>query len=313
MTKKKLISIVTPCYQEEENIGQLIEAIREVMKTYEEKYDYEHLIVDNSSIDNTVAIVKKYAAEDKRVKLIVNSRNFGHIRSSFHALESASGDAIIGMASDFQDPVDLIHVHIENWEKGFMMSLAIKNESEEGWLFAYIRRSFYKIVNKLSDVPLIKNCTGAGLYDKKVMDEIRKMNDPYPYFRGMLSEVGFSKAFVNFVQPNRKRGFSKNNIYTLYDIGMLGIISNSKIPLRVATFLGFAMSGVSLLITLVYLIMKLCFWYEFSAGMAPIVLGIFFFASVQLFFIGILGEYIGAIYTQVQNRPMVVELERVNC
>lgn len=312
MFSKPLISIVTPAYNEAENIGPLIEAIRQEMGKMEEKYNYEHIIIDNASTDDTVAIVKKYCEDDKRVKLIVNSRNFGHIRSPFYGLLQGKGDAVIIMASDFQDPIDLIPKHIENWENGYLLSLAIKNQAEEGWLFYNVRKSFYKIISRLSDTKLIKNYTGAGLYDKKIIDILKTINDPYPYFRGLISEIGFKKAIVYFKQPTRKRGFTKNNFYTLYDIGMLGITSYSKIPLRIAAMLGFVMSALSLLIAVIYLILKLIFWYNFPAGNAPTVIGIFFFSSVQLFFIGILGEYIGSIHTLVQNRPLVIEEERIN-
>lgn len=312
MFSKPLISIVTPAYNEAENIGPLIEAIRQEMGNMEEKYNYEHIIIDNASTDDTVAIVKKYCEDDKRVKLIVNSRNFGHIRSPFYGLLQGKGDAVIIMASDFQDPIELIPKHIENWENGFLLSLAVKNQAEEGWLFYNVRKSFYNIISRLSDTKLIKNYTGAGLYDKKIIDILKTINDPYPYFRGLISEIGFKKAIVYFKQPTRKRGFTKNNFYTLYDIGMLGITSYSKIPLRIAAMLGFIMSALSLLIAVIYLILKLIFWYNFPAGNAPTVIGIFFFSSVQLFFIGILGEYIGSIHTLVQNRPLVIEEERIN-
>lgn len=312
MFSKPLISIVTPAYNEAENIGPLIEAIRQEMEKMEEKYNYEHIIIDNASTDDTVAIVKKYCEDDKRVKLIVNSRNFGHIRSPFYGLLQGKGDAVIIMASDFQDPIDLIPKHIENWENGFLLSLAVKNQAEEGWLFYNVRKTFYKIISGLSDTKLIKNYTGAGLYDKKIIDILKTINDPYPYFRGLISEIGFKKAIVFFKQPTRKRGFTKNNFYTLYDIGMLGITSYSKIPLRIAAMLGFIMSALSLLVAIIYLILKLIFWYNFPAGNAPTVIGIFFFSSVQLFFIGILGEYIGSIHTLVQNRPLVIEEERIN-
>lgn len=312
MFSKPLISIVTPAYNEAENIGPLIEAIRQEMEKMEEKYNYEHIIIDNASTDDTVAIVKKYCEDNKRVKLIVNSRNFGHIRSPFYGLLQGKGDAVIIMASDFQDPIELIPKHIENWENGYLLSLAVKNQAEEGWLFYNVRKSFYKIISRLSDTKLIKNYTGAGLYDKKIIDILKTIKDPYPYFRGLISEIGFKKAIVYFKQPTRKRGFTKNNFYTLYDIGMLGITSYSKIPLRIAAMLGFVMSALSLLVAIIYLILKLIFWYNFPAGNAPTVIGIFFFSSVQLFFIGILGEYIGSIHTLVQNRPLVIEEERIN-
>lgn len=309
---KKLVSVVTPTYNEAENIQQLIQEISDLLASYSQKYDYEIIVIDNSSTDSTVKIIKSICEKNKNVKLIVNSRNFGHIKSPFHALLQTSGDAVLLMASDFQDPIALIRDHIENWEKGFMMSLAVKNQSEESFVFYYFRRLFYKILGTLSDTKLIENCTGSGLYDKRIIEILRKIDDPYPYFRGLISEVGFEKAFVKFNQPMRKRGFTKNNFYTLYDIGMLGITSYSKIPLRLATMLGFMMSGISLIIAVFYLVLKLTLWNNFPAGNAPTVIGLFFFASVQLLFIGILGEYIGSIHTLVQKRPLVIELERVN-
>lgn len=309
---KKLISIVTPTYNESENIGLLIEAIQLEMAKFSDNYEYEHIIIDNASTDNTVQIVKEYCKQNQQVKLIVNSRNFGHIKSPVNGLFAAQGDAVMLMASDFQDPPELIEKHILNWEAGYKISIAVKNQAEESWLFYNIRKIYYKLVDKLSDTKLIENFTGTGLFDRKIVDIIKQFDDPYPYFRGIISEIGFEKAIVHFKQPIRKRGFTKNNFYTLYDIGMLGITSHSKIPLRIATFLGFSMSAFSLIISFIYLIMKLVFWYEYPAGNAPTVIGIFFFASIQLFFIGILGEYIGSIHTIVQKRPLVIEAERVN-
>lgn len=309
---RKIISIVTPTYNEAENIALLVEAIHKEMLPWADAYDYEHIVIDNGSTDETVQIVREICRENKRVKLIVNSRNFGHIRSPFHGLLQAQGDAVVLMASDFQDPVELISQHITNWEKGYKISIAVKNKAEESWVFYNIRKTFYKLIGKLSDTKLIENYTGTGLYDQYIVEVLRKMDDPYPYFRGMISEVGFEKAIVHFTQPRRKRGFTKNNFYTLYDMGMLGITSYSKIPLRLATMLGFVMSAASLLIALVYLFLKLVFWFDYPAGIAPMVIGIFFLSSVQLFFIGVLGEYIGSIHTIVQKRPLVIELERIN-
>lgn len=308
----KLISIVSPTYNEEENISHFIEEIRSLMSTYSEKYDYEHIIIDNSSTDRTIEIIKGLCSVDKKIKLIVNSRNFGHIRSPFYGFLQAYGDGVMYLASDFQDPIELIHDHIKNWEEGVFMSLAVKNRAEESWLFYNLRKLFYKIIGSLSETKLIENFTGTGLYDKKIVDILRTIDDPYPYFRGLVSEIGFEKKIVNFNQPTRKRGFTKNNFYTLYDMAMLGITSYSKIPLRLATFIGFLMSGLSFLIAIVYFILKLTFWYNYPAGNAPMVIGLFLFASIQLFFIGILGEYIGSIHTIVQNRPLVIEKERIN-
>ncbi len=309
---KKIISIVTPTYNESENIGLLIEAIQKVMVKFTDRYDYEHIVVDNASTDTTAEIVKNICKQNAQVKLIVNSRNFGHIKSPVNGLFAAKGDAVMLMASDFQDPPELIEKHIQNWEAGYKISVAVKNQAEESWLFYNIRKTYYKMIGRLSDTNLIENFTGTGLFDRKIIDIIKQFDDPYPYFRGIISEVGFKKAVVHFKQPLRKRGFTKNNFYTLYDIGMLGITSHSKIPLRIATFLGFGMSALSLLIALIYLVLKLVFWSDYPAGNAPTVIGLFLFASVQLFFIGILGEYIGSIHTIVQKRPLVIEEERVN-
>lgn len=309
---KKLISILTPTYNESENIQQLIVEISSEISIYKDRYEFEIIVIDNSSTDNTVPIVKEICSVNNQVKLIINSRNFGHIKSPFYGLLQANGDAVILMASDFQDPIALIHNHIKNWENGFLMSLGVKNQAEESWLFYNVRKLFYKVISKLSDTKLIENFTGSGLYDSRIIEILKTVDDPYPYFRGIVSEIGFEKAIVYFNQPTRKRGFTKNNFYTLYDIGMLGITSYSKIPLRLATMLGFIMSGMSLIVAFIYLIMKLTLWNNFPAGNAPTVIGLFFFASVQLLFIGILGEYIGSIHTLVQKRPMVIEKERIN-
>lgn len=309
---KKIISIVTPTYNESENIGLLIEEIRKQMILFSEKYDYEHIIIDNDSTDNTVDIIKKYCKDDANVKLIVNSRNFGQANSPYHALQQANGDAIILMTSDFQDPIELIPNHITNWESGYLISINVKNESEENFLFYNLRKLYYSLLGKMSQTELIKNYTGTGLYDRRIIDILRNMEDPNPYLRGLICEIGFKKAIVNYKQPLRKRGITKNNFYSLYDIGMVGITSYSKIPLRLATMLGFIMSALSFIVAIVYLILKLTFWYDYPAGNAPMVIGLFLFASIQLFFIGILGEYIGSIHTIVQNRPLVIEKERVN-
>ncbi|MBZ0096125.1 MAG: glycosyltransferase family 2 protein [Sulfuricella sp.] len=307
----KLISIVTPCFNEEGNVDELYTRIRDQMATLPQ-YGYEHIFIDNASTDNTVAKIKEIAARDQRVKLIVNVRNFGHVRSPIHAILHAKGDAIIGMASDLQDPPELIPKFLTRWAEGFKVVLGVKPSSRESFAMSLVRRLYYRTIGRISDVQLIPDFTGFGLYDREVINIIRDLEDPYPYFRGLISELGFEYATIPFEQPRRIRGITKNNFYTLYDLAMLGITSHSKVPLRIATMAGFALSGVSLLIALGYLIAKLLFWDSFSLGSAPILIGIFFFASVQLFFIGILGEYIGAIHTQVLKRPLVIEKERVN-
>jgi len=308
---KKLISIVTPCYNEADNVEELIQRIRTVMQRLSE-YDYEHLLIDNDSKDDTVEKIKRIALEDPKVRLIVNSRNFGHIRSPIHAIFQARGDAVIGMASDLQDPPELISEFIKNWESGFKVVIAVKPKSRETPLMFLLRRGYYRTIGRMSDVPLIENFTGFGLYDKEVIATIRSLNDPYPYFRGLIAELGYQKAEIPFEQPRRVRGVTKNNFYTLFDLAMLGLTSHSKVPIRLATIAGFSLSAISMIVAAGYLIAKLIYWDSFAIGMAPVLIGIFFFASVQLFFIGIIGEYIASIHTQVLKRPLVVEKERIN-
>ena len=308
---KKLISIVTPCYNEGENVEELVRRIRTVMDGFPQ-YDYEHLLIDNASKDDTVEKIKRIAGENQHVRLIVNCRNFGHIRSPVHAIFQARGDAVIGMASDLQDPPEMISEFLKHWEAGFKVVIGVKPKSRETPLMFLLRRSYYRLIGKMSDVPLVENFTGFGLYDRDVIATIRSLDDPYPYFRGLIAELGYPRAEIPFEQPRRVRGVTKNNFYTLYDLAMLGITSHSKLPLRLATMSGFILSFVSLMIAVGYGLAKLMFWDSFSLGMAPLVVGLFFFGSVQLFFIGLLGEYIGAIHTQVMKRPLVIEKERVN-
>lgn len=308
---RKLISVVTPCYNEEGNVRELHTRIKEVFAKLP-AYDFEHICIDNCSKDRTVEVLRTLAREDKRLKIIVNARNFGHIRSPHHALLQAKGDAVILMMSDLQDPPELIAEFVAKWEAGFKVVLGVKTQSEETPLMFLVRKLYYDFIGRLSEVRLVKNSTGFGLYDRAVMDVIRTVDDPYPYFRGLICDIGFEQALIEYTQARRKRGITKNNFYTLYDIAILGITNHSKVPLRLATMLGFAMSGACFLIALGYLIAKLVLWNSFVLGTAPLLIGLFLFSSVQLFFIGILGEYIGAIHTQVLKRPHVVELERIN-
>lgn len=310
MKKKKLISIVTPCYNEEDNIDELCQRVTTVMESL--PYDYEHIYIDNCSTDQTVPRIKEKAAQDKHIKLIVNARNFGHVRSPYHAILQTNGDACILIASDLQDPPEMIAEFIKKWEQGYKVVLAVKPESEESSLMFLFRKAYYRFVTRISEVPLIQNATGAGLFDRVVVDILRKINDPYPYFRGLLCEIGFPIAVVPFKQPRRRRGITKNNFYTLYDIAMLGITNHSKIPLRLMAMSGFVLSFLSLVVALCFLVAKLLFWNSFQLGTAPILIGIFFFGAVQTFFIGLLGEYIGSIHTKVRNMPLVIEMERVN-
>jgi len=308
---EKTISILTPCYNEEENVLNLYNQVREVMAGIG-TYAYEHVFIDNSSKDNTVAILKSIAAQDKNVKIIVNSRNFGHVRSPMHAFLQCRGDAVIGIVADLQDPPAMIADMIREWENGAYCVLGIKRTSGEASLMFWLRRQYYKLVDRLSSIETIQNFSGYGLFDRKVVELVRSFDDPYPFFRGMIAEIGLPTVKLLYDQPNRKFGVTKNNWYTLYDIGMLGIISNSKIPLRLAALAGFIGASVSFTIALIYLVLKLVFWSTFSFGLAPMLIGVFFISSMQLLFLGVMGEYVGAIYTQVQKRPYAVELDRIN-
>lgn len=308
---KKTISIMTPCYNEEENVLNVYNQVRQVMLDIG-RYEYEHVFIDNSSRDNTVAILRAIAAEDKNVKVIVNSRNFGHIRSPIHGLFQCCGDAVIGIVADLQDPPSMIADMIREWENGAYCVLGIKRTSEENSLMFWLRKQYYKMVESISSIETIQNYTGFGLYDRKVVDLVRSFEDPYPYFRGMIAEIGLPTVKLPYDQPVRKFGITKNNWYTLYDIAMLGIVSNSKIPLRLAALAGFIGASISFIIASIYLFLKLVFWSTFSFGLAPMLIGVFFVSSLQLVFLGVMGEYVGAIYTQVQKRPYAVELDRIN-
>ncbi|TXK76908.1 glycosyltransferase family 2 protein [Paenibacillus sp. N3.4] len=307
----KNISIVTPCYNEEDNVEELYRQVKVCMSQLS-NFTYEHIFIDNASKDKTVSILKNLASTDPNVKIIVNARNFGHIRSPYHALLQATGEAVILLVADLQDPPTMIKDFLEKWEEGFKVVLGVKSQSEESSTMFAIRKMYYNFINRVSEIELTKNNTGFGLYDKKVIEILRGIDDPYPYFRGLISDIGFESYKIEYVQPVRKRGITKNNFYTLYDIAMLGITNHSKVPLRIAAMLGFAMSAISLLVAIIYFLAKVFFWNYFSVGVAPLVIGLFFFSSVQLFFIGIIGEYIGSIHTQVLKRPLVIEKERVN-
>jgi len=306
----KLISIVTPCYNEVDNVETLCARIAAAMKDL--PYDYEHIFIDNASTDGTISKVKSMAFADKRIKLIINSRNFGHIKSPYYGLLQARGDACVLIASDLQDPPEMIPEFVEKWEQGFKTVLAVKPESAESAVMVKVRHAYYGLISRISEVPLISNATGAGLFDRAVIEILRGINDPYPYFRGLLCEIGFPIATVPFKQPRRVRGVTKNNFYTLYDIAMLGITNHSKLPLRVMALGGMILSLLSLIVAICFLMAKLIFWDSFLLGVAPILIGLFFLGSVQLFFLGVLGEYIGSIHTKVRALPLVVELERVN-
>jgi glycosyltransferase involved in cell wall biosynthesis len=307
----KRISVITPCYNESRNVEELYLRVRAAIENAG-GYQYEHIFIDNHSEDGTVAVLRQIASHDRNVKVIVNARNFGHIRSPHHALLQTSGDAVIGLVADLQDPPELIPQMLRKWEEGFPLVLCVKDKSEESTGLFALRTAYYRLVRKLSSISTIEHFTGFGLYDRKVVEIVRSLGDAYPYFRGMISEIGLPHCEIPFAQPQRKHGVTKNNFYTLYDMAMLGITNLSKVPLRLVTFLGFVTAVISVLIALGYFAYKLVYWDRFSVGMAPLVIGLFFLGSVQLVALGIVGEYVGAIHTQVMRRPLVIEQERIN-
>jgi glycosyltransferase involved in cell wall biosynthesis len=309
---RKKISISSGCYNEEGNLQEWYDRIIKMFQQFPQ-YDYEIIIADNCSTDGSREILRQLVAKDKNFKVIFNSSNFGQIRSPYNGLMQTTGDAVVIMASDLQDPPELIAEFIRKWEEGNRVVVAVKPKSKESLTMTIVRKIYYWLLSKISESNvIIRNFTGFGLYDRKFMDAVKKYHDPFPYFRGLVGEIGFKRAEIEFIQPRRKHGITKNNIFILYDFAMVGFVNHSKLPLRLAVFCGFCLSAVSLLIALGYLIYKLVFWDTFNLGVAPLVIGLFFFSAVQLVFIGIIGEYIGAIYTQVKDKPLAIEDEKFN-
>jgi len=308
----KVISIATGCYNEEDNLPEYYQQIVEVFQGLKPDYSYELVIADNNSTDRSPQILRDLAAKDSQVKVILNARNFGPSRSGYNALLRASGDAVVLMATDLQDPPALITEFVKKWEQGSKIVMAIKTNSAESRFMFALRTLYYKVLASISDIKLVHHFYGFGLYDRQVVEFLRSLNDPYPYFRGLIADIGFPPAIVEFVQPMRKYGKSKSNMYYLYEEAMLGLTSYTKLPLRLATLIGFISALASFLIGLFYLVYKLLFWNSFSVGTAPVAIGLFFFSSVQLIFLGIIGEYISMIYVHVLNRPLVYERECIN-
>jgi len=311
---KKLISIVSSAFNEQDNVEELCKQVKQVCEELQDKYDYEQIILDNGSTDNTAQKLRELANNDKHIKVIINTRNFGHIRSPYYGMLQAKGDAVIYLVSDLQEPVSLISEFINKWENGYKVILGQKTSSEESKIIYILRTIYYKMLNLFNDsgTKLLEHCTGFGLYDKEVIDKLKTLNEPYPYLRGLVCELGYSLTSIPFCQPKRHAGITKNNFYTLYDMAMLAFTNYSKVPLRIATMCGFILSVLSFCLAICYLFFKLLFWNHWPTGIAPILISVFFFFSIQLFFIGVLGEYLNTILTQVQNRPLVIEKERIN-
>ncbi len=307
----RTISVISGCYNEECNLREFYDRLVAVFRQLP-GYTYEFILADNCSTDRSREILREIAAKDPEFKVILNANNFGHIRSPFNVLLQATGDAVVMLCSDLQEPPEMILEFVKQWEAGYQVVCGVRSASRENPLMFQVRCVYYRLLASCSETPQIRNFTGFGLYDRRVIDAVKKFHEPYPYFRGLVSEVGFKRIEVPFIQAARQHGKTKNNFFTLYDMAMTGFVNHTKLPLRLAAFSGFLLSLLSLLVALGYFIYKLLFWQTFTLGLAPIVIGLFFFSSVQLIFIGLIGEYIGAIWTQVKNKPLVIEDERIN-
>ena len=308
----KKISVIVPCKNEELNIKNCYDEIKKVLEKYNTEFDYEIIFIDNASNDKTVEEIKKLTSIDKKLKAIINSRDFGQVRSPYYAMLQATGDVIISVNSDMQTPINLIEDFVEEWKKGYLMVLAIRNESHESLFLKTFKNLYYKILAKISNVDVFPNFIGFGLYDSKIIEIFRKIKTINPYLRGMVSEVGFKKKFIYYDEPKRIHGKTKNNFFSFLDLALIGFTSYSKAPLRLVTLVGTFFSLIFFTVSLIYLILKIIYWNEFELGFAPILIGIFFIGSIQLLSIGVIGEYIGAIFEDVKDRPIVIEKERIN-
>lgn len=308
----KKISILVPCYNEEENVKEISKAIINELETKLKKYDYEILFIDNCSTDKTREFLREMCRNNKKIKTIFNAKNFGQFKSPFYGLQQTTGDCTIMICADFQEPVDMISKFVSEWEKGYKIVVGIKNKSKESKILYFLRSCYYKLIKKLSEVEQIEHFTGFGLYDKSFIEVLKRIDDPTPFLRGIVAELGFKRKELFYEQQKRRAGKSHNNFYKLYDAAMLSFTSYTKVGLRLATFIGFLVSVISFLIGIVYLILKLIYWDRFAAGMTPILIGMFFLGALQIFFIGFLGEYILAINARVMKRPLVIEEERIN-
>ncbi|MBO5166232.1 MAG: glycosyltransferase family 2 protein [Lachnospiraceae bacterium] len=307
----KKISILIPTYNEIENVEPLSVAIIEEMQKMPQ-YDYEIVFIDNNSQDGTREKLKQLCAGNKKIKAILNAKNFGQNNSPYYGLLQTTGDCAILMCADFQDPIDMIPKLVAEWENGYKIVSAIKTTSKENKFMRFLRTCYYKLIKKFSDVEQIEHFTGFGLYDKAFLEVLRDLKDPTPFLRGIVAELGFKRKEIPYEQQRRRAGKTKNNFYSLYDIAMLSFTSYTKIGLRLATFIGFIIAAVSVIIALVYLVLKLIYWNTFFMGTAPILIGMFFLGAVQLIFLGLIGEYILSINQRVMNRPLVIEEERIN-
>lgn len=308
----KTISIVVPCYNEEENVEAMYQAISAVFRKSLPDYRYELIFIDNDSKDRTRELIRELCKKDADVKGIFNAKNFGQFNSPYYAMLQSTGDCTILMAADFQDPVEMIPRYVKEWENGYKIVIGIKKSSKENKIMYWLRSCYYKMIKRLSDVEQIEHFTGFGLYDARFIQVLRELDDPTPFLRGIVAELGFRRKEIPYEQPRRRAGKTSNNFYRLYDAAMLSITSYTKVGLRLATIFGSICSFASMLVALIYLVMKLLYWDRFPAGMAPLLIGMCFLGSVQIFFIGLVGEYILSINARVMRRPLVIEEERLN-
>ena len=312
MEQKKKISVMIPCFNEEENVGPMSEAVVNIFEKELPQYDYELLFIDNDSKDNTRPLLREICRKNPKIKAIFNAKNFGQFNSPYYGMLQCSGDCVISLCADFQDPVDLIPQFVKEWENGYKIVIGIKTSSKESKIMYLLRSIYYKFVKKFSDVEQIEHFTGSGLYDKSFMDVCRNLDDPKPFMRGIVAELGFERKEIEYEQPKRRAGKTHNNFYTLYDAAMLSITSYTKIGLRMATFLGAGIGFGSIVVALVYLVLKIIKWNDFPAGNAPVLIGMCLMGAAQLFFMGFMGEYILNMNERIMNRPLVVEEERIN-
>ena len=308
----KKISVLIPCYNEEENVVPISEAVIKTLQKDLPEYDYELVFIDNDSQDHTRSLIRQLCDENPKIKAIFNARNFGQFNSPYYGMLQITGDCVIEMVADFQDPVELIPQYVHEWEKGYKIVIGIKTSSKENRLMYWLRGCYYKMMKKLSDVEQIEQFTGSGLYDRDFIEVLRNLDDPTPFLRGIVAELGFKIKQIPYEQPKRREGETKNHFYQLYDAAMLSITSYTKAGLRLATIFGSICSLISMVVAVVYLVMKLMYWDRFPAGMAPVLIGMCFLGSVQIFFIGLMGEYILSINARVMKRPLVIEEERLN-
>lgn len=308
----KKISVLIPCYNEEENVEPISRAVVDVLEGELPQYDYELVFIDNNSSDGTRGILRRICGGNPKIKAILNAKNFGQFNSPYYGMLQMTGDCVIEMVADFQDPVDLIPQYVKAWEEGYKIVIGIKTSSKESKLMYWLRSCYYRMIRKLSDVEQIEHFTGSGLYDREFVEILRDLNDPTPFLRGIVAELGYKRKEIPYEQPQRRAGKTHNNFYRLYDAAMLSITSYTKVGLRLATIFGAFCGTISILVALVYLVMKLIWWDRFPAGMAPLLIGMLFLGSVQIFFVGLVGEYVLSINQRVMKRPLVIEEERIN-